>query len=255
MALVMNRAFAHAATSLLGAALLACAGGPPAPATPAEPTPATAPTGSAAAPDQEDSAAGASAVPSEAAPTDTPDPAEATDSTDAADGPVAGDTDSAAEPEPAKKPPRPSEIITATGVIFMVDYQASDIADAAKQKCGDEAGDDMDARAECLKRERDGFKADAMRFKQKRGADEVRWIIYRRDGEAFKEVHNGRYQFAAETTKSVDLKLKGGGMGARPLFAGRSKITLSVPSTYNMIIDDPRYGRLVYKARFESGAQ
>ena len=110
----------------------------------------------------------------------------------------------------------------------------------------------MDARADCLERERDAFKADAMRFKQKSGANEVRWIIYRRDGEALKEVHNGRYQFAGETAKSVDLKLKGGSMGARPLFTARSTITLSVPSTYNLIIDDPRYGHLVYKARFPS---
>jgi hypothetical protein len=235
--------------SLLGGVMLACAGSPPAPTAPAQPPPAAAPTGSAAAPEQESAAAGASAAPSDEEPAEAPEPAEATDSADEAD------TGAPAEPAPAEKPPPPSETITATGVIFMLDYQGSDVAEAAKKKCGEEAGDDMDKRAECLERERDGFKADALRFKQKRGADEVRWIIYRRDGGALKEVHNGRYQFAGESAKSVDLKLKGGAMGARPLFAGRSKITLSVPSTYRLIINDPRYGRLVYKARFESGAQ
>jgi hypothetical protein len=30
---------------------------------------------------------------------------------------------------------------------------------------------------------------------------------------------------------------------------------LGVPSTYQLILDDPRYGRLVYKARFEAGTE
>jgi hypothetical protein len=255
MALVNHRPGAHLILSLLGGVLLACAGSPPAPAAPAEPPAATAPAGSAVAPEPTPAAAGAGATRAETESTDTSEPVDAADSTGAADANAADDTGAAAEPAPAEKPPRPGETITATGVIFMLDYQGSDVAEAAKKKCGEEAGDDMDKRAECLERERDGFKADALRFKQKRGADEVRWIIYRRDGGALKEVHNGRYQFAGESAKSVDLKLKGGAMGARPLFAGRSKITLSVPSTYRLIINDPRYGRLVYKARFESGAQ
>jgi len=240
--------------------LAACAGGTAAPT-----TPAGAPEASPAAP-AEPGAADPDALAAE--PTGEPQ-SEVDAASDAAtsserpggreteaseepssEDPASGDSSTAASaPEPA---PRPSDIVTAPGVIYILDYQASDVSKAAREKCDQDAGEDMDKRAECLKKERDKFRADALRFK--RGdKGKLNWHIYRRDGDGFKEVHLTRFEFADESASEVTLVPKGGAMGARPLFRGRRKVVLGVPSTYSLIIEDPQYGRLVYKARFESG--
>lgn len=249
-------------------AVAACAGGAGSPATSpgaTEASPASASEAIAAPPDGSATQRGAETQPGAAASDDSAPSSDAAVGTDADDsgGPSTEEvSDSATEvgesstatasaPEPA---PRPSEILTAAGVIYILDYQASDVSKAASEKCDRDAGEDMEKRSECLKKERDRFRADALRFKS--GAKgKLSWYVYRRDGDAFKEIHLTRFEFADESAREITLIPKGGAMGARPLFRGRRKVVLGVPSTYSLIIQDPQHGRLVYKARFESGGK
>jgi hypothetical protein len=159
------------------------------------------------------------------------------------------------EHKPAPPPPTsgptapPSETLTVRGVVFMLDYQASAVKAAHQEKCSKNAEQDPAKLAECMKKEREGFRAGAMRF-LKSPDGKVRWVVYRRQGETLKEIYAGRFEFTNETETSVTLKPKGGGSGARPLFRGRLEVTIGVPNTYRIVLDDPQYGELVYKARF-----
>jgi hypothetical protein len=172
--------------------------------------------------------------------------------TEPASSEAASETEEAtpAPPTPASGPSAPpSETLTVRGVVFMLDYQASAIKAAHQQKCSKNAEEDPAKLAECMKKEREGFRPGAMRF-LKNPDGSVRWVVYRREGETLKEIYAGRFAFTNETQTSVTLKPKGGASGARPLFRGRAEATIGVPNTYRIIVDDPQYGELVYKARF-----
>jgi hypothetical protein len=207
--------------------------------------------------------AGPAPVPVATAPTPPPQPAAqaAPAASVAAEAPEAPDASSAAEaadaaPEPSEPPPpaaRPSEIVTAAGVTYILDYQSSDVSRAARDKCDSQAGDDPSRRADCMQKERGAFVADALRFKRGAGGRQTQWTIYRRNGDALTEVFVGTVAFADETATEVTLVPRGSA-GARPLFQGQPKVVLGVPNTYELVVEDPRYGRLVYKARFEAGA-
>lgn len=163
---------------------------------------------------------------------------------------VAEPDSSPATAEPAPPASHPSETVMAAGVIYILDYQASDVSGAARTKCETQAAGDPEKRTSCLQKERDAFTADALRFREKPPT----WTIYRRDGDAFKEVYVARIAFADETATEVTVVPRDSS-GARPLLQGRPKAVLGVPNTYQLILEDPRYGHLVYKARFESSAK
>jgi hypothetical protein len=173
--------------------------------------------------------------------------------------------ESAREPEPSEEPSQPAseqaeaaaavpeqlpnEILTVKGVIFMLDYQASALKAADQEKCAKNAEEDPAKLAECVKKRREEFRAGAMRFVKSSG-DKLRWVVYRRTGDALKELYAGRFKVEAETNNTITLRAQGGGWGARPVFRGRRDVTIQVPSTYRIVLDDPQFGKLVYKARF-----
>ena len=169
------------------------------------------------------------------------------------------------EPEPVVQadttaetgPPRsqaPDRVLTTSGVVFVLDYDASDLKKSIEAKCAraTEDEEDEEKHAGCLKKEREAFQADVLRFKQF-DADELSWVIYKQQGDNLNEVYSADFEFKDQTATSVTVVVKGGGMGKRPIMRGKQEVPIEVPNTYSMVIQDPEYGRLPYNARYGLG--
>jgi hypothetical protein len=172
--------------------------------------------------------------------------------------------DSARIPEPARSSAQaPGRVITTGGVVFVLDYDASDLKRAIDSKCPEPANsaredtsDDAEKAREaaeklarCRQKGREGFQADALRFTQ-RGPGDLTWTVYRQNGEDLTEVYAVPFEFKEQTARSVTLGFKGPGTGTRPLFRGKSEAVVEVPNTYSIVVADPEFGRLVYAARY-----
>jgi len=216
--------------------LSACGGAASAPNAPLEP----AASASASAP----AAAQKSAPAPEPAPepkTEAPsEPAPAP----AAEGAPAAETPAASEAGPTR---RPSEILVAPNLAFVVDYASSGPHEAAERSCDSEAGDDAAARAECMKKARATFRADVLEFKK--DAQGKYWLtVYERKGSALPELYKVRVEFADETANGVTLRLREE-KGSRPFFAGVRQIAVSIPNDYALELNDPKLGKLPYGAK------
>jgi hypothetical protein len=210
-----------AALTLMGAA--AC-GGPSAPTK--EPVSVSRPTAAAPVP-----------PPSEPAPA----------------APIASAAPAASALVPPEAPPEPEPVtpiadrIVASSIAFMIRYDDSAPKQAAIAACA-KAGDDPEARATCMEKERGRFVADVLRFhKDDKGTS---LTIYRRQGNALQEISRSAVDFGEQTPARATLKVKSD-KGTRPLFAGKREITVSASadSTSNIELDDPRFGKLIYEAR------
>jgi hypothetical protein len=171
---------------------------------------------------------------------------------------------SAGIPEPTRSPAQaPDRVITTGGVVFVLDYDASDLKRAIDSKCPEPANSDTEDTsdsaekaseaaeklAKCRQKGREGFQADALRFTQ-RGPGDLTWTIYRQNGEDLTEVYSVPFEVTEQTASSVTLGFKGQGTGKRPLFRGKSDAVVEVPNTYSIVVKDPEFGRLVYTARY-----
>jgi hypothetical protein len=162
--------------------------------------------------------------------------------------PAASASSAAAEVPPAPEPVTPlADRIVASSVAFMIRYDDSAPKQAADATCS-KGGDDPEARAKCMEKERGRFVADVLRFhKDDKGTS---LTIYRRQGNALQEISKSIVDFGEQTPERVTLKVKSD-KGTRPLFVGKKALTVSssADSTSNIELDDPRFGKLIYEAR------
>ncbi|MBN2197179.1 MAG: hypothetical protein JW751_30520 [Polyangiaceae bacterium] len=169
---------------------------------------------------------------------------------DAKDDPEPGpapENTPAAKTEAETPPTPPSELLTAEGVAFVLDWQASTPVLILTEKCEKRVGDDPDALARCVESERKTFSADVLRFRKVGG--QLRWTVYKRDKDRLQVVYSVPYTFTDETDYSVSLLLQGKGTGYMPVMAQKSTIPLSFPSIYSIELNDPVWGSLVYTSK------
>ncbi len=208
--------------------LSGCGGAAPAPAAPLEQAPSAPAAAQKPAPAPEPAPEPKPEAPSEPKPT-----AEA-----------APETPTATETGPTR---RPTEILVAPKLAFVVDYASSGPHEAAERSCDAEAGDDAAARAECMKKARATFRADVLEFKK--DAQGKFWLtVYERKGSALPELYKVRVEFADETANGVTVRLKEE-KGTRPFFAGVRQIAVSVRNDYALELNDPKLGKLPYGAK------
>jgi hypothetical protein len=167
----------------------------------------------------------------------------------AAATPVSSAPPAAAEKQPVEEgpPQKPSTVLTATDVAFLIDFAESDARRKAETSCDEEAKGDLAARGECLQKARDKFQPDVLRFtKEKQG----RWSlhVYKRQDSTLKELYIGSVEFVDETPGSLRLKFTGRDVGRRPLLKSGSS-PIQVPNNYSIEIQDPDLGKLVYRAK------
>lgn len=156
-----------------------------------------------------------------------------------------------------EKPKRSAQdILTAPDVVFMLSFNDSDVKQAADSKCAASSGNDPKKQNQCLAKARQALDVDGYRFQQKDGNW---WLLaIRTKGKAIKTVHKFEIDFGPEKDGSVTLKPKGKDLGTA---GGRvpGPITIQVPNEYQISLNDPKLGKLVYEAKIgiatESGKE
>ena len=189
--------------------------------------------------------------------TDPSPPAEPDQESEPADGvpppepqaePVAPEPAAEEEPDPISKPSKPaSELITQADTDFLLDDTASELKAALKGQC--EAKHEEAAEvSECLSKAREEFGADVLSFRAA-GNGSVRLTIYRRKASKLAEVYSASVVLKddSETTVTVNPK---GAKGQRPIFKGQGPFSVVVPDDYHLVLQDPKWGKLSYRAKY-----
>lgn len=158
--------------------------------------------------------------------------------------PAATEPASPPSSEPAAIPL--AQRLLAPAMSFMIDYNDSAPHQAADATCSAKAGSDPAAKSTCMEKERARFVADVLAFRI--AGKGVTLTIYRRQGNSLDEMSKSDVELGDESGGSLHVKVKSD-KGARPLFAGKKEIIVSVASESSIAIDDPKLGKLVYDAR------
>lgn len=189
-------------------------------------------------------------------PAESPEPApSAEEETKDSAKPEAASGEVAEKPE-AKKPaaeegPKPtrtaSDILTAPDVVYLFSFNDSEPKQAAEEKCDKKAGKDPKKKNECMAAARKAFPADGHRFK-KDEKDQWWWLTVRQNGNRLVALHKIPVEIADETPTSVTLKPVGKDKGTSPM-TPPAQIVFEVPNDYQIAIQDPKAGRLVFQAK------
>jgi hypothetical protein len=140
----------------------------------------------------------------------------------------------------------PRDILTAPDVIFMFSFNQSDMKDAAEKQCDKEVKDNPKKRAECMTKQKKKIEADGIAFKQEKG--NWYWLTIQRKGKTLVNLHKVPVEFGKEDEHSIVLKPVGKDEGKlRGGAPGETKV--EVPNEYEIVIQDPKLGKMVYEAK------
>jgi hypothetical protein len=188
--------------------------------------------------------------PAEAAPkakVDTTD--EVKDAGDNPDEPEKAESKKA-DAKPASESAKPArsaqDILTAPDVVFMLSFNDSDVKQAAETKCTASSGNDPKKMNGCMAKARKAIDIDGYQFKEIGG--KWFWMTLRTEGKTLHTLHKFEIEFGPETPGSVTFKPKGKDLGSKP---GKlpGSVTVKVPNDYQISLDDPKLGKLVYEAK------
>src|SRR6478752_6670193 len=186
--------------------------------------------------------------PAEAEPKTEAKSEEATDTSEKPDEEKAEakkpDTKAASE---SSKPARSAqEILTAPDVVFMLSFNDSDVKQAAETKCTASSGNDPKKMNGCMSKARKAIDIDGYQFKEING--KWFWLTLRTQGKTLHTLHKFEFEFGPEAEGSVTIKPKGKDLGSAP---GRTPgpVTIQVPNDYQIALNDPKLGKLVYEAK------
>jgi hypothetical protein len=140
----------------------------------------------------------------------------------------------------------PKDLLTAPDVIFMFSFNASKVKEGAEERCEKKAKDDPKKKADCMTKEKAKIEVDGMRFEQEKG--KWYWMIVRRKGKTLVNLHKIPVEFTDETATSVTLKPVGKDEGTKR-GKGPGETKVEVPNEYQISIDDPTLGNMVYEAK------
>ncbi|HEX6278009.1 MAG TPA: hypothetical protein VFZ53_33425 [Polyangiaceae bacterium] len=156
------------------------------------------------------------------------------------------------EPKPAGGMPEvkrtPKDHLTAPDVVFMFSFNDSDPKKKAEERCEAQSKGDPKKNAQCMTKERNKFPADGMQFKKNDKGD-WSWMTLRRTGSKITYLHKIPFEFGDEKETSITLKLSGKDTGTKPMRSIPSTITIEVPNEFQIAMQDPEHGRLVYEAK------
>jgi len=206
---------------------IACGAGTPPPAAPepalsASGAPATSSEPVAQASEQKSS-------PPEAAPADKP--------------PAAPDTT-------LEKPTRPvPTLLESSDTVYFVAFEESDAGKVAETNCAKESGGDPQKNSACMTKARQPVEGLAYRFKKDPKSGVTTCTMVRRQGNVLTTTHKFRYKYADETENSIVIKMDGKDDGPNKWEKIPSEIKIDVPNDYSIVMQDPKFGRLVYYAK------
>jgi hypothetical protein len=155
--------------------------------------------------------------------------------------------DDSKKSDDSPKPTRSAQdILTAPDVVFMVSFNDSDVKQAADSKCTASSGNDPKKMNQCMAKARKALDIDGYRLQQKDGNW---WLLtLRTQGKKVTTLHKYEIDFGDEKDGGVVVKPKGKDMGSA---SGRipAPFTIQVPNEYQIVINDPKLGKLVYEAK------
>jgi hypothetical protein len=138
------------------------------------------------------------------------------------------------------------DILTAPDVIFMFSFNQSDIKDEFEKQCDKEAHDNPKKRADCMTKAKKKIDFDGIQFKQEKGS--WYWLTISRKGKTLTNLHKVPIEFGKEDEHSIVLKPTGKDEGkARGGAPGETKV--EVPNEYEIVIKDPKLGKMVFEAK------
>lgn len=139
------------------------------------------------------------------------------------------------------------DIITAPEVTFMFNFNDSEPKEKAEKACTAESGEDPKKMALCMKKASAKFEADGMQFKKDNKGQWV-WVTIRRKGSAITVLHSIPIDFGDDKPTSVVIKPIGKDSGKQPMKAP-NEVTIEVPNEFEIALQDPAHGRMVYEAK------
>jgi hypothetical protein len=181
-------------------------------------------------------------------------------SSDPAAGQAASESQKSAAPEaPAKPPPqdivlekptRPvRSIIESADTVYFVSYDDSDAGKTAETNCAKESGGDPQKNSACMSKARQNVEGLGYRFKKNPKGETTTCTILKRQGNTLTTLHKFRYKYGDETETSIVIKMDGKDEGPIKWEKVPAEFKIEIPNDYTMVIQDPKYGRLVYNAK------
>jgi hypothetical protein len=140
----------------------------------------------------------------------------------------------------------PKDLLTAPDVLFMLSFNESEVGEKAAKHCDEASGDNPKKRAQCMTAEKAKVKIDGVAFKQEHGV----WyfLAIRRKGSTLTNMRKFPIEFGEEKGTTITLKPTGKDKGAAPQPVP-SKIVVETPNEYQIVLTDPKFGRMVYEAK------
>lgn len=183
---------------------------------------------------------------------DNAEDASGDDAADKKEDSASSEDSSAKKEEPAPAEPTvtrtPKDIITAPDLAFMFSFNDSEPKAKAEEKCTKQSGEDPKKMAQCMTKERAKFDADGMQFKQNDKGN-WEWLTLRRKGKQITTLHRIEFEFGDEKKDSVTLKTAGKDRGSKPYVNVPRTVEIEVPNEFQIAVQDPTHGRLVYEAK------
>ena len=156
-----------------------------------------------------------------------------------------GDKDDGKMKDSEGKPLRTAkDILTAPEVVFMFSFTNSEPKEKAQELC--DKNKDPKKAADCMTKAQKGFD-DGVRFKEEGG--KWWWITLKRNGEKLTSLHKIEVEFADDSEHKVTLKTKGKDKGKKPWANPPREVVVEVPNESELVLDDPKHGKLVYQAK------
>ena len=164
-----------------------------------------------------------------------------------------------ATPEPAappkqdivlEKPTRPvRSILESADTVYFISYEESDVGKTAEGNCAKESGGDPQKNSACMSKARQNLEGHGYRFKKNPKDEVTTCTILRRQGNTLTRLHKFRYKYGDETDTSVVIKMDGKDDGPNKWEKIPADFKVEVPNDYTMVVQDPKYCRLVYYAK------
>jgi hypothetical protein len=138
------------------------------------------------------------------------------------------------------------DILTAPDTLFMFSFNESDVKTTAEEACEGKSKGDPKKRADCMNKEKAKIDADGLGFKEEKGT----WIFstIQRKGKVLNYIHKVSFEFAKEEPNKLTLKITGRDTGTKPT-KFPNEITIEVPNDYQIVLNDPQHGKMVYEAK------
>lgn len=139
----------------------------------------------------------------------------------------------------------PRDILAAPDVVWVLNFNDSDVKAAAEEKCEAKSGKDPKKMNACMAAAHKTVDVDGYRFVEKDG--KLWWITLKINGKKITNLHKFEADFVEKDHAAV-VKPKGKDLGQAP---GRTPpdTTFDCPNEYQITVKDPRLGKLAYDAK------